>query len=68
MNAVMQDSRAEVRFMGLATLDQIMIIVAASPQVMQKAVDAGLLQLGDAKEAEGVGKAFEEQVIRSLLK
>lgn len=66
MNAIMADRNAGARFTGLASTDQTMIIVGAPHDAIEKAVREGLLELGDTGEAERIGKAFEEKVLRSL--
>lgn len=66
MNAVMEDRKVDIVFTNLAATDQSMTIVAAPPATIEKAVDDGLLELGDAGEAERIGKGFEERVLNSL--
>ena len=66
MNAILEDRNAGARFTGLASTDQTMIVVGAPREAIEKAVRDGLLELGDPREAERIGKAFEERVLRSL--
>jgi hypothetical protein len=67
MNRVMEDTKAPERFTPLSSTDQTLIVVAATPATMEKAVKAGLLKLdGDARDAERRGKAVEAEVRQSL--
>jgi hypothetical protein len=68
MNAIMEDRRADARYTNLATKDQTLIVVAAPPAAIEKAVKGGLLKLGNPSEAERVGKEFEERVLKSMPK
>jgi hypothetical protein len=65
MNAVMKENGSDVRFVSLASNDQILAIVGAPQPVIDRAIQAGLIQTGEAGEAERVGKEFEADVIGS---
>ena len=52
MNAVMADRKAPARFTNLATTDQSLIVVAAPPEVMTRAVRAGVLKVGEQAAPE----------------
>jgi hypothetical protein len=49
----------------LPTRDQFLAIVGAPQPVIDRAIQAGLIQTGEAGEAERVGKEFEADVIGS---
>jgi hypothetical protein len=66
LNAMLADRRAEERFIVLASEDQTAIIVGAPRTALEKAVQQKLLTIGNAGDAERVGKEYEEQVLKSL--
>jgi hypothetical protein len=65
MTAVMKENGSDVRFVSLASNDQILAIVGAPQPVIDRAIQARLIQTGEAGEAERVGKEFEADVIGS---
>ena len=66
VNAIAVDRKVDARYVVLGTRDQTVTVVAAPDAVVRKAVDAGLLMLGEAETAAQTGKAFEERVLKSL--
>jgi hypothetical protein len=63
MNTVMMENHSDIRFVPLATGDQSLTIVGAPGSAIDRAIQARLIQPGDAGEAERVGKKFEAEVL-----
>jgi hypothetical protein len=66
MNAMLEGRRSQSRLAILATQDQNAIIVAAPPAAVDRAVKAGLLELGEPGQAERAARGFEDRVLKSL--
>jgi hypothetical protein len=64
MNAASKENGSDVRFIPLPTGDQTLIILGAPGPAIDRAIQAKLIQTGNAGEAERVGKEFEAEVIR----
>jgi hypothetical protein len=65
MNAAMKENGSDVRFIPLPTGDQTLIILGAPKPAIDRAIQAGLIETGDAGEAEHLGKEFEAEVLKS---
>jgi hypothetical protein len=66
LDAVLLERKARERYVLLETRDQTAIIVAARAEVLEAALDAGLIRSDNPDAARTLGKAFEERVLRSL--
>ena len=61
----MKENGSDFRFIPLPTGDQTLIILGAPQPVIDRAIQARLIQTGDPGEAERVGKEFEAEVLES---
>ncbi len=66
LNAMMADRKLPERYYVLASGDQMATVVAATPDAIGKAIQAGFFDLGDPGQAEATGKAFEDQVFKRI--
>lgn len=66
LNSLARARGSEVRWLSLATSDQVAHVVAGPSQALTRLVDSGLLQSGDSDEARSAGREFEEEVLRRL--
>jgi hypothetical protein len=65
MNAAMKEKGSEIRFAPLPTGDQTLIILGAPSSAIDRAIRAGLIQKGDAGQAERLGKEFEDKALKN---
>jgi len=66
LNILLHDKKSQMRFAVLPTGDQSSAILAGPKDGLAKAASQGLIELGEAGAAAGVGKAFEEKVLDRL--
>ena len=66
MNAAAKERGSKVRFVGLASEDQTMAILGAPGGAIARAIQRGLIEIGDSGEAEKAGKNFEEKVMEAF--
>lgn len=66
LNTILADRGRSERFANLHTGDQVALVVGGPQTAITSAFESGLLESGDAGEAEQHGKAFEERVLKTL--
>ncbi|HEX5748482.1 MAG TPA: hypothetical protein VFZ09_19745 [Archangium sp.] len=66
LNALARARGSEVRWLALATTDQVAHVVAGPSQALSSLLKAGLVRSGGADEARSEGREFEEEVLRQL--
>ena len=66
LNTALTDRRSDQRFFPLVTTDQTLNIVGAPKLAIAQAVVAGLIKAGDERQAEKLGKDFENQLREKL--
>lgn len=67
-NALLRDRGSERRMLLLATEDQTAEVVVAPRAALAAALRDGLLDAGDAKQAQEIGRSAEEEMRAALVK
>jgi hypothetical protein len=66
LNTMLRDRGDPQRLLVVATEDQTAIVIGGPAPALVAAVGEGLIDVGAGAQATAIGKAFEEQVRRSL--
>lgn len=66
VNALLVERKSDVRLVVLPTTDQTVKVLAGPVKGIESLVERRLISVGDASEAERIGKEFEERVLEKL--